>query len=334
MAKQRCLHMTASVTMFVIRFLGYFPYYYDKQTCQFKTKWFLLLYPIVFVTLLCFALYSIFDTFFDEDSRVQMFTETSNVVISIYTLAGFAILLYNYLGQYFHFAGLLGVAKDATNALQFADLNIELVDWTTLQKYWFKCIIIPIFSLYLNNIRLLRLSKHASYRYVEFIIVDIGFLVAETLSILHHALLLCTYQTFVAINKKLGAIMTDAYRINVMYSSRSECSSRMQQFCDLSDRLDHVAEMHYVCSSVAARLQRIFSGSVTIWIMSKKVSLIAHWFLMFVFTIHWQKVPSDLLWYGGLLSGLFLFEVFMLVKECTRATNEVTIYIYYIILVK
>lgn len=216
--------------------------------------------------------------------------------------------------------------------MQITDLTSELVDWQSLQKYWCKCLIIPMFSIYVNNIRILNISQVATGSYIEFIIVDIGFFVAEILSILYYALLLCTCQTFAAINAKLAAIMADANRINDRYSTRNESSHRMQQFCDLSDRLDLVAEMHYRWSSVAERLQRIFSASVTIWILNKTVAVIAHLFLMFVFTCKWpdlqterdeSKYPLVLLIYGGLLVGLFLVELFMLVKECTRATNEV-----------
>lgn len=331
MSKRRCIQITIAITMFVVRLFAYFPYYYDKKISRFQTKWFLLVYPIVFICSLCACLSSAFNSFLDSIIRANLFTFTANTVIGIFSLNNLCLFLFNYLSQYFKFAAILHIAKEVKQVMQFTQITIDLVDIKSLKKYWIKCIIIPIFTIYINNFRMISISKPVTSYYFEFIMVDIAFFVAEIPSILHYALLLCTTLTYSAINTKLGAIMDDANRLN-MPANRNESSNRMQKFCDLSDRLDRVAEMHYRCSLVAGRVQHICTGFVTNWILNKNVGLITHLFLMFVFASKWQSAespreyPVDLICYGGLLCGVFVVELFMLVNECTRAANEVIIW--------
>lgn len=128
--------------------------------------------------------------------------------------------------------------------------------------------------------------------------------------------------------------MSDAHSLSVrnLDIKKDAVSQQMQQFCALSDRLDHVAEMHYRCAMVAKQLHAIFKGTATIWIFNKCMGLVKQLFMMFVLSSEWltlttlQEVhdyPMDVICYSGLMAGLIMVEIYMFVTECTRAASEV-----------
>lgn len=330
MSNQRWLYLTITVSLFIVRLLGYFPYYYDQNKHKFRTNCLLLAYPIVFCPTLCGVLTWSSHALFNQ--LQTGFTDAANIVIGVYSLSTFLLYAFNYAAQYFYFQDLLRVAKDAKYATQFTNITPQLVDRQILQTYWIKCIIIPLISICINNIRVLRLSKTASGQYFKLIVIAVGSFAAEIITNLHFALVLCTTLTFGAINGKLKGIMSVAKCLNQRYVQKKDAPNRMQQFCDLSDRLDHVAEMHFRCSTVAQRLQSIFTGSVTIWIVNKIAALMKQLFMLILLCselLHMKKVhepreyPAELLFFGAMLASLIFLEIWMLVKECTRTANEV-----------
>lgn len=332
MSKQRCVQITVSVTFFVIRLFGFFPYYINKKSEKCQTTWFLLLYPIVIYIGISSGWIWIFRTIFN-DLRVSVFTDTSNIVIGLFSTTNIMLFTLNYCSQYFHFSALFKVANEAKQAIHVTNLSPQLVNWKSLNKYWFKCVIIPILYMTVNDNRILRLSKNANGKYLPFIFIDLSLFCGELIANLHYALLLCTSLTFALINGKLGEIMKEAQTLSREYSERKDIKNRMQQFCNLSDRLDCVAEMHSRCSSVSEQLQCIFNRSVTFWIFNKQSALVTQLFLVYVMTIDWVHFqiyrenienPMDLVCLGCALVVLNSLEMFALAKECTQATSEVS----------
>lgn len=335
MLRQRCVQITISVALFVIRLLGYFPFYLDKESGQFRSNWLLKMYPAVFVFSLSAALNWIFSNFFD-DIRSNTFTETANMVIEIYSLANVMLLLFNYLFQYFNFSLLFRAANDAITAIKCTNLTYQLINWKSLNKFWLKCIFIAIYSFTINDIRIARLSNNAKAQYFCLFVVNVGLYAMEIIANLHYALLLITSLTFDVINKKLIEIMDDAHRLDKKYLELKDTTNPMQHFCDLSDRLDRVAEMHYRCSLVSVQLQNMFSGAVTVWTINKQATLVTHLFMMYITTNQWTmfrtdrvavKYPTEMLSYGFMMSGMLCWELFVLAKECTLAANEVSTFI-------
>lgn len=319
--------------MFVLRLLAYFPFYYNEKLYQYRTNRVLLAYPIVFVTTLCVILNWIYITEFQQ-LTVKIHTDTASVPFMLFSGTCLFLFTFNHCSQYFHFSTVFDVAKQAKKAMQFSQITLDIVDYKSLRKFWFKCIMLPIFCICVNNLRVLRISKTATGKYFKWCIFGLGLFVQEIITNLHYALLLCTSLTFATVNAKLKRIMDEAQRLNdQQHLDKSETPNRMQLFCDLSDRLDRVAEMHYRWSLVAERLQAMFSGSVTIWMVYKQVALMTYLFLMFILASEWLRMQKaheaneylvDIIWYGFLLAAQICFELFLLAKECTRATNEVT----------
>lgn len=332
MSKQRCVQITISITVFVVRLLGYFPYYFDKKSGKFQTKWFLLLYPIVFVVFLCTALSWVSTSLFDA-LRITALTDTANIVIGLYTLANCMLFTFSYVSPYFYISRLIRVGYEAKKAMQITNISSQLFDWQSLNKYWFKFLIIPILSISVNHLRILRLAQSVRGEYLKFLIIDISLYVTEIISNLHFALLLYTSLTFSVINGKLIDIMDEANRLNRdFFVKKDNRNNIMQHFCDLSDRLDRVAEMHYRCSSVLEQLQSIFTGAVTLWTIFKQTTLVKHLSMIYL-TFQWMQIeesgrsfeyPLHLMLYALLLSILVGWELFMLTKECARATQEVS----------
>lgn len=126
MLKQQCVSTSVSVTFFVIRLLGYFPFYFDNKSGHFKTTWFLLVYPVVFVCSLCTSLNLIFNNFF-YDFRVKALTDTANIVIELYSIINFMLLLFIYLSQFFYFNRLLKVGNEAKQTMQITNIASKVL---------------------------------------------------------------------------------------------------------------------------------------------------------------------------------------------------------------
>lgn len=355
MFQARLLQTNISIWLFVLRLCGFWPYYYDTCQRRYRTRWFLLPYPIVMWLLLLL--------FFDSTSeivyswtRIEFHTDTARIIYTLY--AGMCVLTFSssYWLQYLwlgRIEGELNVASDLLkDVLKNSTSGTGIIPSTPyirqLLLFMLKAALLPFVAWLLNVTNALRLSLTADQCLRQTAMLELSITIMGLVPNVHIAMLLTATVLYCRLNVEtstivlLAAQQAQPLRRPPSDDHSSDHFRRMQHFCLLSDRLDRVAELHARLTEITTRLNRMFATSLVIWITFKCMEALTHAFLAYVFVCQWlmaqtvagssisreaassgDRYPVEIVVIDVLVALVAWLDVFLLAKICLATDKQV-----------
>lgn len=294
MFQSRFLRCTIVTTLFVLRLFGVWPYFYDPALRRYRTKWFLLVYPLVVWALLLHLFIHSADTLF-ERIRLEMRTDTARLIYASYSTMCVLTFSSNYFLQYLWFSSIeaaLVEAADVVGRIRSLRVDRPWRYWRPLCLYCAKAWLLPAIICLCDAVRVWSLSP--SNRPAQIMLFELSVFLMGVVPNLHVALLLTVGVLFKRLNEETATVMRLAQKLAQPQASPSDehCDHfrRMHLFCELSDRLDRVAVLHLQLTEITMRLQQMFSLTLIVWVCFQCMDVVTHAFSAYVFLCEWMMV--------------------------------------------
>lgn len=325
------LHATVGAMLFVLRLFGFWPYFYDWSQQRYRTRWFLLCYPLI-VWLVLQHLFRRSGKIVFGRTRFHFRTVTASIVIQLFRIACAAIFSSNYLLQFAWFGSIERELRCANRLLHdIAGLN-EPHDGARSMRcgrsvgaFLLKAVLLPLAVFMLDCQRTLRVSLSVHQHYDQVALLLVMFAVIGLVPNVHAAAMLAAGMLFGRLNEEMAAIVRASCEL--AEPTAGGHFRRMRGFCALSDRLDRVAELHRRLTQLTRRVHRMFGATLLLWLMYKSLDGLMRAFMAYVFANQWlqeaQSIPVLVIVVDVLVTLLAWLDVFLLARICVAADNKV-----------
>lgn len=314
-----------AMTIFGAKFFGLFPFNWDEQCHRLAKHRFPLLYPTMFVTILSAAvIYSNYVVFPQTMSYLNS-VATKTILYIMYIFYVFSILM-TYVRHYSTLDDIESVCVDCISIWRTVDrLGIvkTTIGWRFYVLVIINCLAIPFLQFALIFWRMAYLDRNHSKHYLFYIIIAFPNIITSLVPNLFHNLMITVVYVLRLLNTEIRTVMLATTDL------ASDSPFRIQQqYCDLSDRLDAIAQVHLQVIRVAQKISNLLEINVVIWIMVKACIALLMCFTCYMYCMGWAfvegfSIPIQVLVSGVLSLVLMLSEMTMLVNVCAMAMNEV-----------
>ena len=327
--------------IFTLRLYGIVPFSYDRLNRCYYTKWYHLLYSIIFGTILSVVFIVTLTIFYEKaDTLFQ------NISTKYINLIFFILLLITVLSNYSIL--ILNVRKYAVFLNDIQALNDKIAKHVMnndgskghLQRAMifvlFRNVIISVSSVVLTVIKNSSLIFEYKFQLICMLLVTTTPTTMSSEIYFSGMTIIRTY--FEEINLKIK-LLVDTLGQTSQQNNVKKCSihKNMKKYCELSDRLDELAILHFQVTSIAKRLTLLLSLQIFVHILRRATrGLLILFFIYISFKNVINHYSSYGAWSGSEFSVLWM-QIFDLIVQfwdiytLTNVTCNVEIEVRYTI---
>lgn len=279
--------MAIWITLAVLKVFGLYPFSVDKKSHRLKSHRFPLAYPIIFLI----SLYStvIYCTNIVFATVKQSFvSEAINLALGLmfftYTLA----IIFTYVRTYRNLSVLESIFEDGVKIARVLDIlkirpNQSFKRLLTLFVVNF--IVLPIFVVSVNYVRIAKFDSESHYFFI--LIIEIPNVIPTLLKGVFHGAMLMVFYIYLLLNYEIMEVMA---KTNDMEAETQTAFRIQQQFCDLSDSLDAIAQAHLQLTLLAQRISDLVAFNLVMWMAYKMCGILLQLFSLYKYLICWMQM--------------------------------------------
>ena len=299
---KKFLKYSAKCTLFYCKFFGFWPYYFDSKSKQFKTKWYFLPYLAILLICLLFA-HTASSHIIMATIRQEFASPFTNILVMLYTTLFFCYIITIVLMQYKRLKPILRLIPQLElflhNSSQFFGPDAEPKYPVKALVFGLKCFVLPITQGFVNIQKILNLSLAVRRCQILAFLMVSPILLAFIIPTIFLGGAICIWLMLEKINKHLNNKMDRMLQLCgyecVGKHNLNSKYSRMKQFCDLSDYLDELAIVRLRLFTLSRYFMRIFEFQIVFWLAHKFAELLLnmHFLYMFMKYIFVRKTSAD-----------------------------------------
>lgn len=315
------------ITILWSKILGLLPFTFDVKHTTLIRHRFPLFYPIVFaISLFLSVVYSYgivmsntFPAYASNTIRTLMFV--------MHFLTTLTVVL-TYVRHYTKLCDIEDIFNDCVTIWKLMNhLGINGANMTYSSRY---CVLIilnfivcPVLQFACVCVRMAYLDSKSSDHLLLIVIIAVPQAVTSLVPNLFYIITLSVNFVFRMLNNEVRVIMLSFATLEKKTPFRMQ-----QQFCDLSDRLDAIAQTHHAVTQLTQRINTLLDINLVFWIWVKSCVLLLQCFTCYMYFLVWT------LWEGSsnpiqvfvtcfASLSLILVELIMLVNMCSTTMKEV-----------
>lgn len=328
---RRILITAISTAFWIYKLFALFPFRIDTKYGRLTRYRFPYIYPTIFLlSMICAISYG---------NRIVLPGTQSRYSSDVISLAlGLMILLYSltvlftYTIHYTRLSEIEAIFEECikvVNVLKYLKIRLNqpckrLIIVAIVDVY-----IIPMLLISVIFVRLLFLDTNAKNHYLLIALLSCTNLVASLVPAFFLVSMLTIFYIFRLLNAQIKNVMRSIAHLE----TENRTAFRVQQqFCDLSDSLDAIAQVHLQLSQLAQRFFNMAKLNLVLWIAYKVCGVLLQSFTVYMYIRSWimldnYSLPIQVLGSNSIGTALWLIEISMMASVCSITMKEV----YYII---
>lgn len=321
----RILPILITTIIFFTKAMGLLPFNWDKHNKTLTRYRFPLVYPILFLVLLFSSV--IYTNLIVLPNAMTKFSSDS-IKLTVVIMNALTVLqiVFTYVRHYSALNEIEEVFHECFTIWRtIHDLEIHLEDPGRQYYFWLimNYFVNPLVQFGLIYIRMAFLDLKSSDHFVLIAIIGVPNILTSLVPNLFHNIMLVTFYVLNVLNIELKTIVSAIKELDV------ETPFRIQkQFCDLSDRLDAISQLHLEVIRVVQRINNLLNINLMLWIMVKACITLLMCFSFYMCLMRWAFVEGFVLpievFISGILSIVMIsIELVMFVNICWKTTTEV-----------
>lgn len=333
MLKLKLLKFIGQLWIIIIQLLGFWPYYFDPSCDKFRTNFIFLLYPlIVFISVMISFIYFT-EAFMDNRLSEKVLNKTAFFFGQLFSFIWLVIFLTTYIRQYFNHENvkvLLLNGYELYKRLQISILSKRVCVGLTrlLIHFIFKMFIINFMIIFVN-LELLFEIYNPKLQLNFFVLLgsQVPFVMMNIIPTFFYGCILVISHVFKLINFEIQDIIKEANRIDITNDKHSFL--QMKKFCELSDNLDELADLHTKLCEIINQLCCNCSIHMLGWMVNLFQLFTYKTFVQYIVVMAYFRnfgnvidIPRMVV-YNLLHIVLMLIELIMMVFNCCDSLNKV-----------
>lgn len=320
----RLFQFNIKYSLLILRIFGVWPYIIDRKSRTFKTTWYLKLYPLIFLIVICKLMIHDSPTF--HSTEFEWKSDAANMLVSFYGISLANCLFTLFIDQYYKYKDIELLIKCGqllyTKFTQYFD-ETELKFGHLLNFYTFKSIFMTMILSYSIMEKMYMLSATIQ-RSMSVVAIHFVILIVPNLFV---ASMLTVYFLFKQINFKIECIVRLATNLSSEIGAPKKRHFRMRRNCELSDRLDEMAFLHMEMCKIMQTISTITTLQLTNYITLKFTSILVQLFFVYMYLSVWtqqdKQFPCRLIINDIESILLNAFELAAITQICYMAAREV-----------
>lgn len=329
------LRWLVSGSLFLLRSYGFWPFYYDTESRQYRTNRLLLCYPLVVLASGLYLFERVASELFEHTSFL-FYTESAVLLLKLFRGVSAVAFSCNFLLQYLRFGEIERIWKCAERLLR--DILDDLPTTTSnsgmrlIGVFLLKTVALPTAFALIDFYQIYRFSPVVREEPWKVFVLEGAFFIIGVVTNVYVGAMLAVGHLFGRLNEETRSIATSAAEL-FQPMKPGRLRGRAHRFCELSERMDRVAEMHRRLSELATRVHRLFSASVAVYVLYRMLDGLLRAFVAYVFSVQWQLVtllsesgefPLLVIVCDVLLAMVDCADLMVLAWICTEADVQVS----------
>lgn len=328
--------------LFLTRLFGFWPYFYNKCTRSYVTKWYLLLFPVVAMFgYVCAIMYSAIIIIADQQQQFKTFA--ANLSQYVYLTTSYMVYFSAYIIQYFKFSNLQSLIPRVQKCLHKITLiitnqqhNSNYTDLTI--RFTIKFALVIIITVFCQYSQIDFYTKVGTNNVVLKACTTLPVFIFCILPNVFYAGILLACYYYRQLNNLITEVVKSSIQIGMTEKHRQY---HMARFCALSDRLDEISVLHMELSCLTKLWNLLFTFPIFIWICFKSAFVIVSMFMIYIGIRDWliskddQRLENqvEFTFYLGMQVLMAALELFLVTNGCFNVEFEVLI-LYLILFIK
>lgn len=322
---RQILFALISFTIFTAKSLGLLPFRLDRSTHRLTRYRFPLLYPTLFLLcMLSILLYSY--RIVIPSTQTQYQSDAIQLILGIRFITYSLTLLLTYVRHYTRLHEMEAIFTECVTIFQTIHLlKIRFREpcWKLLTLFLSNFMVIPTLQFAISFARMFYLDVKASEHYFFIFIISYPNTITSLLPCLFYILLLGVFYALRLLNDEIRKIMKIAGNLETKTQFRIQ-----QGFCELSDSLDIIGQVHLRVSLVAQRITDLVIINLVMWIVFKACALLMTLYTTYTYCVGWAffvefGMPIQVLTFGLISLLVTCTELTMFVHMCWTTMKEV-----------
>lgn len=181
--------------------------------------------------------------------------------------------------------------------------------------------------------RLVYLDERSHEHYFLIGMMSLSSSIASIVAGMFYSIMLGVFYLLRLLNDEVEKVMTAIAGLGTTESAFYV----QRQFCELSDRLDALAEVHLQVTRVAQQISNMVTINILLWIMFKAGTILLMCLTSYMYCMGWAffedfKMPIQIFLSDIASMCLTLTETYMFVHMCAQTIHEVQFFIDSLIL--
>lgn len=313
-------------SLFLIRFVGLWPYTINRRTNDFKTNWFLMLRPIL-SGIIFIILFVVFFRKLLPSVKRQWKSEAANMLMLFFGMLNTLSLITTYLTVFLQIKRIKSII---VRSKEFKIKSQRLLTDNTnrsasaVLQYLFKAVIVMVCLIVVVYLKIFFANVPLAVYMLPFLVVPV--VVNNTVPILFFGAILFATVYFERINAKIAEIIRNA---NVLTLPKHNHFGRMHRYCELSDLLDELAILHMELTRLTQDVCKVCNLHMTGYVAWLTVNAILQKFFVYMCLSIWfqdlldTRFQMELCVIGVFTIIIIWADLILLANVCFTITREV-----------
>lgn len=190
--------------------------------------------------------------------------------------------------------------------------------------------IVPLILICVSYVRLIKIDANAENHHVPIGLLSLTSLISSLVPNLFFASMLAALYFFRLINDKITNVMNKTKELE--QGNRTPYQIQ-QQFCNLSDSLDAIAQVHLQLTRVTQRISDLARLNLLFWLSYKGCGIWMQAFTVYMYILGWIsfanfRIPIEVFQTGIAGTLLWLAEMWSMITVCSMTMQEVNYFEY------
>lgn len=325
------------IMLLLLQLCGFWPYTFENTTQTFKLNVIFLIMPMIIFTTIGLSNYVLMKHYTQSSKSFSKYlyaNNTSYIIGNLFMIIWTIIFILTYVVQYLNYNNRKILITNGYKLFQKFYFNFL---FKKTNRSYLKLILNWIFKLILNFVliylklnmffQMLDEQNNILYNCLIFFAGLIPFLITIIIPNFFYFCLLVIYHLFKLINMEIIKIMNEA-KINKI-NKRNKIFSQMIKYCELSDNLDKLANLHSELCDILEQLSCYCSIHMLGWSVNLFVSLLYGAFFLYTLVItDIRMLPNTINIDGMKILNLVQLiavnlEIVSVALNCSNTCNEV-----------
>lgn len=213
------------------------------------------------------------------------------------------------------------VIKQAIDQLQ---IRIVEPEWWLVLLFMVNFLVNPMLQLTISFLRLVYLDVHASEHYFDILMLSYPNTITSLVPCMLYSVLFGVCFTLRLLNDEIREIMKSTGDLKTATRFRIQ-----KRLCELSDRLDAIAQVHLEVLLVAQKINDMLMMNLVMWITFKACAVLMTIYTCYTYCMSWAffekfEMPIQVLSLGIGSGFVTLMEILMFVHMSSMTMSEVS----------
>lgn len=331
--QSKLIKFICQLWIYLIKFFGFWPYYFEASSKTLKINSNYLFYPIIFFITICVSFGFFIGNLIENNNQLKNNQNQSAFFFGLLFSSIWAITFFIiYIVQYLNYRNLKTLIVNGYKLYKQLQLKLILTesDDIFIRKLLFcfcRFFILNIITIYVNIKMLPIISNRKDTIFIDFIGFWGSLVPLWVTTIYPDFFLSCIWATsyfFKQINCEISKIINDANRIK---SNGINNFLSMTKYCELSDQLDELCGLHSELCEIIEQLCRFCSLHLLGWIVNSFAAVIYKTFILYILVKIYVRYENFNIFWMFLYNFIHILAInakfLLLAFICYIARNEV-----------